>query len=153
MIMSDTSKLYQKTILAFNKKPLNYGVLQEKNCIISEYHNPHCGDTVKLFITFSSEMDPIIKEITFHGESCAVTKTSASLMTENLKNKNLTHAKKLLSRFYSLINSSNSVSSIEDNELGELKIFNSISQFPSRKTCALLPWKALEQLAYKDKKK
>lgn len=153
MITHDTSQLYQKTILAFNKKPLNYGILQENNCCVTEYNNPHCGDTVKLFIAFSSTMNPIIKEITFHGECCAVTKTSASLMTENLKNKNLNEAKKLLSRFYSLVNSPNSIPQIEDDELGELKVFSSLSQFPSRKTCALLPWKALEQLAYKDEKK
>jgi nitrogen fixation NifU-like protein len=153
MIEADTSKLYQETILAFNRKPLNYGVIQGKNCNMAEYHNPHCGDTVRLFITFSSTTELIIKEISFHGESCAVTKTSASLMTENLKNKNLNQAKKLISSFYSLVEDSSSDYQITEDELGELKVFNSLSRFPSRKTCALLPWKALEQLTYQNKEK
>ncbi len=148
MNVTDTSKLYQETILAFNKKPLNYGIIQGNNCNMAECHNPHCGDTVKLFITFSTTTVPTIKQISFYGESCAVTKTSASLMTKKLKNKNLTQTGKLISSFYSLVENSSSDDQTEENELGELKIFSSLSRFPSRKTCALLPWKALEQLTY-----
>jgi nitrogen fixation NifU-like protein len=147
MTTANASKLYQETILTLNKKPLNYGILPEKNCSIAECHNPHCGDSVKLFVKFSLNNSPKIKKIVFNGESCAVTRASASLMTENLKDKNLKEIKNLASNFSSLIDNPNF--NQHDNytmDLGNLSIFNSLNNFPSRKMCALLPWKALEKI-------
>lgn len=146
MTIDTTSKLYQETILKLNKNPLNYGILQEEDCCVTECHNPHCGDSVKLFVKFTTSNNPKIKKIVFNGESCAVTRASASLMTENLKDKNLKEIKKLASNFSLLVDNDNFGKLDKIKCLGELTVFNSLNNFPSRKMCALLPWKALEKL-------
>lgn len=126
-------------------------LLSEILCTLKQEHKDPSvivdGDSVKLYVIFSSTNEPKISEILFNGESCAVTKASASLMTERLKNRNIEETKHLLSSFYSLVTDPEFSLQTEEDNLGDLKIFNSLCYFPSRRTCALLPWKAMEKLS------
>ncbi|MFN9001715.1 MAG: Fe-S cluster assembly sulfur transfer protein SufU [Holosporales bacterium] len=143
-MLKSTSQLYQETIINLNKNPLNYGEMTGE-CMTAHYHNVNCGDTVKLFVKVSEDENQAINLITFIGESCAITKASASLMTELLKGRTFKQAKNLLSGFYQLINDKEMDRETKE-ELKNLKIFEALHQYPSRRTCALLPWMALDQL-------
>lgn len=134
--------LYQDLILSLNKQPLNYGKI-ETPCLSNVYHNSTCGDTVELYATFSHNKKNI-KKILFFGDSCAITKASASLMTSAVKGKKRAHVQKIIKIFKDLLENKN----IEENkkELGQLIVFQSIQKYPSRLKCANLPWKALEEL-------
>lgn len=144
-----TSQIYVEKILELNKKPLNYGIPSDKDYVVSECKNPHCGDTVILYVSFElSEADRFLREIMFYGESCAVTRASASLMTKFLSNMDVNEAKKLENAFYSLILGESAIESYESAAMKELQIFQGIHQHPARRTCALLPWNALKKILH-----
>ena len=136
--MSDQSLLYQQTILDHNRNPKNF-------CKPAEYThsaeglNPLCGDHFEVFITISSEEK--IEEISFQGHGCAISKASASIMTETLKGKHIEEAKKIFAEFKILL--SDEQKNSDETKLGKLRIFSGVRKFPARVKCANLAWYAM----------
>ncbi len=143
MSLIGSHNLYQEVILTLNNSPLNYGKI-DGHCAKTIYHNQMCGDTVELHVIFSEHEEFTIEKILFSGESCAITKASASLMTTAIKGKNINQTMDIIKAFRNLID--NRHSQTEEKDLGKLNIFKSLEKYPSRYNCAILPWKALEQL-------
>jgi len=135
-------ELYESLVLEHSRKPRNFGKLT-CNCHSQKGKNPSCGDHLELFIELNNQ---IIKDVKFEGEGCALSMSSASLMTQAIKNKNLNDVQQLLNQFILFIN--------ENKELDEsyepLHIYKNVHNFPLRVKCVILPWRTLEKIITKE---
>lgn len=136
--MEDLRELYQATILGHNKKPRNFRVLEDATHQ-ADGLNPLCGDALTLYARVH---DGTLEELTFQGTGCAISKASASLMTEFVKGKPLEQIHADFERFHDLVTSSPSVPAVTD-DLGKLAVFAGVREYPARVKCATLAWHAL----------
>jgi nitrogen fixation NifU-like protein len=134
--MSELRELYQEVILEHSKKPRNFRVLENANHK-AEGFNPLCGDH---FTVYLDVKDNAIHDIGFQGSGCAISKASASMMTQALKGKSAAEAEELFAKFHDVV-TGNAVGSEEN--LGKLAVFGGVSEFPLRVKCATLAWHAL----------
>jgi nitrogen fixation NifU-like protein len=134
--MSEMKQLYQEIILDHNKQPRNCYVM---DCAhkSADGHNPLCGDIVKVYLRIE---EGVISEISFQGEGCAICTASTSLMTESVKGKTVKEAKDLFDGFHHMLTG---VADEQGVELGKLKVFEGVREYPVRVKCATLAWHAL----------
>jgi nitrogen fixation NifU-like protein len=133
----NSKSLYQEVILDHNKKPRNYGTL-DKASHHAVGHNPLCGDHLDIELNLEGER---IDNIAFHGESCAICKASASMMTTAVKGKARSDAETLIKEFREMATGTLNLS--EDHHLGRLTVFAGVRDLPTRVKCAILPWHTL----------
>jgi nitrogen fixation NifU-like protein len=133
--MSELSELYQQVILDHNKKPRNFRKLETANHS-AEGFNPLCGDQLTVYLSLE---DDAVKEITFEGSGCAISKAAASMMTQAVKGKSKQEAEQLFSEFHGMVTGEFDEETAP-NGLGNLKIFSGVREFPVRVKCASLPW-------------
>jgi len=128
-------ELYQQVILDHNKSPRNFRKMDNATQH-AEGYNPLCGDHIDIYLLLE---DGIVKDVSFRGEGCAISKASASLMTSILKGKTKEEAEKLFEKFHDLV-----TGKLGDNpvieELGKLAVFAGVQEFPVRVKCASLAW-------------
>lgn len=136
--MSDLGELYQELVLDHNKRPRNFRRLEDANRT-AEGDNPICGDLVHIDLKVEED---VIRDIGFQGSGCAISKASASLMTDSVKGKTEKEVNLLFDRFHHLVTEEASPTSNSD-ELGKLVIFAGVREFPGRVKCAILPWYTL----------
>ncbi len=136
--MTDSKALYQEVILDHNRKPRNYGQLANASHR-AEGHNPLCGDRISVGLDLDGER---IGGIVFQGESCAICKASASMMTTNVKGKSRADAETLIREFRDMATGKLDPQS-ETHHLGRLTVFAGICDLPTRVKCAILPWHTL----------
>ena len=134
--MAELRDLYQDIILEHSKHPRNYRTLEAANRT-AEGYNPLCGDHFRIFLDVEGEH---IRDISFQGSGCAISKASASMMTQVVKGKRTEEAEELMEKFHHVATGKNGVDS---NELGKLAAFAGVSEFPVRVKCATLAWHAL----------
>lgn len=135
--MADTKALYQEVILDHNKKPRNYGTLGNASHK-AEGHNPLCGDHLSVTLNLDGER---IDGIAFQGESCAICKASASMMTVNVKGKTRADAETLIQEFRDMATGKLDLSGA--HHIGRLVVFAGVRDLPTRVKCAILPWHTL----------
>lgn len=137
--MSDLSDLYQELILDHNKRPKNFGVMADPDRQ-AHGHNPLCGDrwTVALRID-----DGVIRDIQFTGSGCAISKASASLMTEAVRGRSTEDALALFDRFQAVITTPIE-RDVDTESIGKLSVFAGVREFPMRVKCASLAWHTLK---------
>jgi nitrogen fixation NifU-like protein len=133
--MSELSELYQQVILDHNKKPRNFRKLESANHS-AEGFNPLCGDQLTVYLNLE---DGTVKEISFEGSGCAISKASASMMTQAVKGKSKQEAEQLFTEFHGMVTGELDEANTT-NGLGNLKIFSGVREFPVRVKCASLPW-------------
>ncbi|MCX6152332.1 MAG: SUF system NifU family Fe-S cluster assembly protein [Ignavibacteriales bacterium] len=133
--MSDLSQLYQEVILDHNKSPRNFRKCEHCNHE-SEGYNPLCGDHLWVYIDLEDEK---IKDISFQGSGCAISKSSASLMTSILKGKSKKEAEELFEVFHQVVTSKIGTE-IDPEQLGKLAVFSGVRDYPARVKCASLAW-------------
>ncbi|WP_029526756.1 Fe-S cluster assembly sulfur transfer protein SufU [Polaromonas glacialis] len=136
--MADYKALYQEVILDHNKKPRNYGTLAHPSHH-AEGHNPLCGDHLSVALQLQGET---IDQIAFHGESCAICKASASMMTAAVKGKTREQAQALTREFLAMATGKLDLS--QPNQIGRLAVFAGVRDLPTRVKCAILPWHTLQ---------
>ena len=136
--MSDMKQLYQEVILDHNRKPRNFGSIPDANRH-AEGDNPLCGDHILLSVNV---LDNNIETIAFAGDSCAICKASASMMTSAVKGKSVTEADMLVEEFRGMATGSLDLDN-HVHHLGKLKVFAGVRDLPSRVKCAILPWHTL----------
>lgn len=136
--MSELSELYQQVILDHNKKPRNFRKLENATHTADGY-NPLCGDQLTIYLDLE---DGLVKEVGFEGSGCAISKASASMMTQAVKGKSKEQAENLFQEFHSMVMGELNEET-EENNLGNLKIFAGVREFPVRVKCATLPWHTL----------
>jgi nitrogen fixation NifU-like protein len=133
--MSDLSQLYQEVILDHNKSPRNFRKCESCNHH-SEGYNPLCGDHLWIYIDLENEK---IKDISFQGNGCAISKSSASLMTSILKGKTKKEAEELFEVFHQVVTSKIG-EDVDLSQLGKLAVFSGVRDYPARVKCASLAW-------------
>ena len=138
--------LYQEVILDHNRRPRNFHKLENANAY-SHGVNPLCGDDYHLYLSVDDK--GLIRKVGFEGQGCAISKSSASIMTTMIEGKTLQEAAELGKNFTQLITNPG-VSEGARVKVGKLKIFEGVRQFPVRVKCATLIWHALAD-ALKDK--
>ena len=136
--MVDSKQLYQEVILDHNRKPRNWGTLVDATHR-AEGHNPLCGDHISLTLRLR---DGTVDAINVHGESCAICKASASMMTTTVKGKTRGDAEQLIQEFRDM-----ATGKLNDGKhphhLGRLTVFAGVRDLPTRVKCAILPWHTL----------
>lgn len=135
--MSELSELYQEVILDHNRKPRNFRVIDPATAA-QEGYNPLCGDRLTLYVNVS---DGVITDVAFQGSGCAISKASASLMTEAVKGRTVEQARALFEQFHQMITSP------PDSplpEVGKLAVLAGVRDFPTRVKCAGLAWHTLK---------
>ena len=133
----NSKSLYQEVILDHNKKPRNYGTLDNASHH-AVGHNPLCGDHLDIELNLEGER---IDNIAFQGESCAICKASASMMTTAVKGKTRADAETLIQEFRDM--ATGKLNLDDDHHLGRLTVFAGVRDLPTRVKCAILPWHTL----------
>ncbi|MGC9158996.1 MAG: Fe-S cluster assembly sulfur transfer protein SufU [Terracidiphilus sp.] len=137
--MADLRDLYQEVILEHSKAPRNYRRPATVNRSVEGY-NPLCGDHFTLFLDFEGDR---IRDIGFQGAGCAISKASASMMTQSVKGKTREEALKIFENFHDLVTGM-AKASMDVPEMGKLSAFSGVCEFPVRVKCATLAWRALQ---------
>jgi len=133
--MSELSELYQQVILDHNKKPRNFHKLEAGNRS-AEGFNPLCGDQLTVYMQLEDE---VVKDISFEGSGCAISKAAASMMTQSVKGKSKQEAESLFNEFHKMVTGELDEEATPNN-LGSLTIFAGVRDFPARVKCASLSW-------------
>ena len=138
--------LYQEVILDHNRRPRNFHKLEDANAY-SHGVNPLCGDDYHLYLLVDDS--GIIKKAGFQGQGCAISKSSASILTTMVEGRSVKEAEALGENFIHLV-TSDEAPGIAREKAGRLKIFEGVKQFPVRVKCATLIWHVLAD-ALKDR--
>src|SRR6266404_6086749 len=132
-MFDDLTDLYQQVILDHSKSPRNFHKLENATCA-AQGHNPLCGDHYTIYARMEGD---VIKEISFQGAGCAISKASASILTDTLKGKTKDEVKTLFDAVHDMVTTGKS-----DGSVGKLAAFAGVHKFPARVKCAILPWHA-----------
>ncbi len=132
----DLNDLYQEVILDHNRNPRNFHALPDANRR-AEGDNPLCGDHFTVFLKLDNDL---IRDVSFQGAGCAISKASASMMTEYLKGKTVAEARDCFAQFQRLLATGETG---EEEALGSLCALGGVHKFPMRVKCAILSWHAL----------
>jgi nitrogen fixation NifU-like protein len=135
--MSELTDLYQEVILDHNRRPRNFRTMDQASRR-QEGYNPLCGDRLTLYVKLDGNR---ISDVSFQGTGCAISKASASLMTEALKGKTVDEARSLFDRFHEMVTSSPETAAAD---LGKLSVLSGVREFPTRVKCASLAWHTLK---------
>ena len=132
-MFDDLTDLYQQLILDHSKSPRNFRVLPDANRT-AQGTNPICGDNYTLYAKMDGD---VVQEISFQGSGCAISKASASILTESLKGKTRAEVKSLFDKVHDMLTTGN-----VDGDIGKLAALAGVHKFPVRVKCAILPWHA-----------
>ncbi|MEO7157487.1 MAG: Fe-S cluster assembly sulfur transfer protein SufU [Vicinamibacterales bacterium] len=146
--MSELSELYQEVILDHNRRPHNFRVIDAPTAQ-QEGYNPLCGDRLTLYLTLDGN---VIKDAAFQGQGCAISKASASLMTDSVKGRTVAEARLLFEAFHAMITSDPTTPFADlptdargaAVDLGKLSVFAGVREFPTRIKCASLAWHTMK---------
>ncbi len=134
--MSELTDLYQEVILDHNRRPHNFRVIE--GATKQEGYNPLCGDRLTLYVAIEGG---VIKDVAFQGSGCAISKASASLMTDAVKGKTAVEARALFDQFHAMITSDHTGPAAD---LGKLSVLAGVREFPARIKCASLAWHTMK---------
>lgn len=143
--MSELNDLYRETILEHNKNPRNFREIEgaDKEAV---GNNPLCGDALKVYVDMDGDR---VADVAFKGSGCAISKASASMMTQTVKGKTREEAEQLFDEFHRMVTGELDIET-EENHLGKLKIFAGVLEFPARVKCASLSWHTLNAALHGD---
>lgn len=133
--MSELSELYQEVILDHNKNPRNFREISGADRL-ADGNNPLCGDQLRVFLKMDGD---IVTDVSFVGSGCAISKASASMMTQAVRGKSREEAELLFDEFHKMVTGELDPEA-ENHHLGKLRIFAGVLEFPARVKCASLSW-------------
>lgn len=136
--MSELNDLYQEVILDHNKNPRNFREI-ETATRHADGNNPLCGDALRVYVEMENDT---VKDVSFKGSGCAISKASASMMTQTVKGKSKEEAETLFDEFHKMVTGELDAET-DETHLGKLKIFAGVLEFPARVKCASLSWHTL----------
>ncbi len=137
--MFDIHELYQEVIMDHNRRPRNFQVLEGAD-MMAEGYNPLCGDQITLYLNVR---DGTIEDVGFQASGCAISKASASMMTEEIKGRTVEEAERIFDKFRDLVKGEE----LDDEDLdllGDLELLSGVSRYPVRIRCATLSWHTLK---------
>ncbi len=136
--MSGLSDLYQEILLEHNSKPHNFKKVEEANQTADGY-NPLCGDQITLYLKV---VDGLIDDVGFQGTGCAISRASASMMTQSIKGQTLERAEQIFDAFHHMITEPGA--ELDLDTLGDLETLSGVNEFPTRIKCAILAWHTMK---------
>ena len=136
--MSDLVDLYQEMVLDHNNRPRNFHKLDNASNTADGY-NPLCGDQISVYLKVE---DGVIEDVGFQGVGCAISKSSASMMTQSVKGKTIQEAEALFEEFHAMV-TRDPGTEYKASGLGELEVLSGVCAFPNRIKCASLAWHTL----------
>ena len=136
--MSDLIDLYQEMVLDHNNRPRNFHKLDDASNTADGY-NPLCGDQISVYLKVE---DGVIADVGFQGVGCAISKSSASMMTQSVKGKTVQEAEALFEEFHAMV-TRDPGTEYKASGLGELEVLSGVCAFPNRVKCASLAWHTL----------
>jgi nitrogen fixation NifU-like protein len=136
--MSDLRDLYQDMILTHSRTPRNYHEMDPVDRKV-DGHNPLCGDSITVYLAVR---DGVVEDASFTGRGCAISVSSASLMTEAIKGRPVEEVSGIFERFHDLVAGKTAPGDASD--LGKLRVFAGVREFPDRIKCAILCWHAMK---------
>ena len=136
--MADLSDLYQEILLEHNSKPHNFKTLEESNHS-SDGYNPLCGDQISLALNV---VDGVIDDVGFQGTGCAISRASASMMTQSIKGQSLEKANEIFEAFHFMITEPDG--ELDLDTLGDLETLSGVNEYPTRIKCAILAWHTMK---------
>ena len=135
MMFDDLSDLYQQVILDHCKHPRNFLELTNPTSV-AQGRNPLCGDQLKLFLILDGD---IVKEASFLGSGCCISKASASLLTDAVKGKSKAQIQSMFEQVHEMVTTGEI-----KGDVGKLAVFAGVHKFPARVKCAILAWHAVK---------
>ena len=144
--MSELSELYQETILEHNKNPRNFREIPDADKM-ADGNNPLCGDALRVYVAMDGDT---VSDVAFKGSGCAISKASASMMTQFIKGKSRLEAEAVFDEFHRMVTGELDIET-DENHLGKLKIFSGVVEFPARVKCASLSWHTLHAALHDEK--
>ena len=132
--MSGLSDLYQEILLEHNSKPRNFRRVEDPSAT-AEGYNPLCGDQITVYLKV---VDDTVEDVAFQGVGCAISRASASMMTQSIKGKSLDEASGIFDAFHSMITHPGDEPDYE--ALGDLETLAGVNEYPTRIKCAILAW-------------
>ena len=135
--MSGLSELYQEILLEHNSKPRNYRKLEQASQS-AEGYNPLCGDQITVYIDVA---DGVITDVGFQSTGCAISRASASMMTQSVKGQTLTQASEVFDAFHQMMTEPDA--DLDYDTLGDLESLAGVIAYPTRIKCAILAWHTL----------
>ncbi len=135
--MSELSDLYQEVILDHNRRPRNFHALPGASHT-ADGHNPLCGDRLRLYLKVEHG---VVSDVAFEGAGCAISKASASMMTDAVKGRTVGEVDALFHRFHRMVTTPPDCP-VED--MGKLSSLAGVREFPVRVKCASLAWHTLK---------
>jgi len=136
--MDNLGNLYQEVILDHSRRPRNFRKMEGASRKADGY-NPLCGDRVTIYLSMDGD---VVKDASFQGSGCAISTSSASILTESMKGKTRAEAEALFETFHDLVTGERNAKP-DAPELGKLAVFSGVSEFPARVKCATLSWHTL----------
>ena len=137
--MSDLRELYQEVILDHSRNPRNYGRLNNPTHE-ARGHNPLCGDDITIYLKMDGDT---VESISFEGSGCAISTSSASLMSEMLKGKQIEEIRSIFESFHEMVTGDPTKKAEIPPDMGKLAVMAGVREFPIRVKCATLGWRAL----------
>jgi nitrogen fixation NifU-like protein len=134
--MSSINDLYQEVILDHNRKPRNFHELANADCR-AEGFNPLCGDQITVYVELENDR---VSKVSFLGDGCAISRASASIMTDAVKGKTLEEVEALFQKVHKMLTGEK----IDTEKMGKLAVFSGVCEFPMRVKCATLAWHTLK---------
>ncbi|MCQ9616455.1 SUF system NifU family Fe-S cluster assembly protein [Paenalcaligenes niemegkensis] len=128
-------ELYQEVIFDHNRNPRNFRALDEATHS-ADGHNPLCGDQLTVYARLND--GGVVEDLSFIGHGCAISKASASLMTEICKGKSKDEVELLFNDVHAMLTDKH-----PDRDLGKLEVLSGVREFPARVKCASLAWHTL----------
>ena len=136
--MSDLSELYQEILLEHNSKPRNFRKLEEATQS-AEGYNPLCGDRITLYLSLE---DGMIADVAFQGTGCAISRASASMLTQSIKGQSVAKAREIFQAFHQMLTEPGE--ELDYDVLGDLETLSGVVAFPTRIKCAVLAWHTMQ---------
>ena len=133
-MFDDLNDLYQQVILDHCRKPRNFHEMPQPSCT-AQGQNPLCGDQLQLFLQTEGD---VVKDISFVGSGCCISKASASLLTESVKGKTRQDVKALFEKVHDMVTTGR-----QNEDVGKLAVFAGVHKYPARVKCAILAWHAI----------
>ena len=143
--MSELSELYQETILEHNKNPRNFREIEDADREALG-NNPLCGDALRVYVKVDGDT---VTDVAFKGSGCAISKASASMMTQTVKGKTREEVEAIFGEFHRMVTGDLDIEA-DENQLGKLKLFAGVLEFPARVKCASLSWHTLNAALHGD---
>ncbi|MFP6829762.1 MAG: SUF system NifU family Fe-S cluster assembly protein [Gammaproteobacteria bacterium] len=138
--MNELQDLYREVILDHNRRPRNFGELEDPDRIV-EGVNPLCGDRMTLYVKLDGDT---VQDIRFKGTGCAISVASSSLMTEKVKGASLQETLELFEKVHDMLTAADYDDSADLEDLDKLAALSGVREYPSRVKCASLSWHALK---------